>query len=148
MPKICAATSGLDTYIENSFAAKTFYIWISHFLETAIFRTRFHPKSERRGRLHDSAVCRPPATDAHRRGLSQPPGAYARHYGFLWRAQRARAPCMTRSTGRLVALPVQKATCNTWGLYIESATAGAETAQVVLRHSPQRAECVDINATK
>ena len=30
-------------------------------------------------------------------------------------AQRARAPCMTRSTGRLVALPVQKATCNTSG---------------------------------
>ena len=30
---------------------------------------------------------------------------------------------MTRSTGRLVALPVQKATCNTRKLYIESATA-------------------------
>ena len=42
---------------------------------------------------------------------------HARHYGSLWRAQRARAPCMTRSTGRLVALPVQKATCNTWRLY-------------------------------
>ena len=41
------------------------------------------------------------------------PGAYARHYGSLWRAQRARAPCMTRSTGHLVGLPVQKATCNT-----------------------------------
>jgi hypothetical protein len=42
------------------------------------------PAEERRGRLHASAVCRPPAADAHRRGLSQPPGAYARHYGSLW----------------------------------------------------------------
>ena len=86
-------------HIENSIAANKFYIWISHFLETAIFRTRFHPKSDRRrrGRRNASAVCRPPAADAHRRGLSQPLGAYARHCGSLWLAQRARAPCMTRT---------------------------------------------------
>ena len=31
--------------------------------------------------------------------------------------------------------------------FIDSATFGAETAQVVSTHSPQCAECVDINAT-
>ena len=59
-----------------------------------------------------------------------PPG-HTRDIMALCGARNVHAhPCMTRSTGRLVAPPVQKATCNTSGLYINSATAGAETAQV------------------
>ena len=116
MPKICAATSDLDTYRKPNCRKIILYL-DQPFFGNSHFSDKIHPKSERRrrGGRNASVVCRPPGADAYRRGLSQPPGAYARHYGSLWRAQRARAPCMTRSTGRLVALPVQKATCNTSG---------------------------------
>ena len=125
MPTICAATSDVDT-----FAAKNFYIWISHFLETDISRTKFDPKSERRKERSTNGGEAPglPTPDAIRSGLVQPTGAYTRPSGSLRCVVASVCACMTRWTRLFDALPVQNARNGTsrsnrirhrWGSYPE-----------------------------
>ena len=110
MPKICAATSDFDTYRKLNCRKTNLYFGSAMFWKQP-YSDKVRPKvREEKGEVDSmTARCVDRLLQMRiARACPSPPG----HTLDMRRVQRARAPCMTRSTGRLVALPVQKATCN------------------------------------